>query len=203
MAKGKKRGSTEINASSMADIAFLLLIFFLVTTTIDQDKGILHGLPPWTDVPPPDVELRERNVLEILVNSNNQLLVESDYIEISALKEIAIKHISNNGKLPNFSESPKKAIISLKNDRGTSYEIYIQIQNELKAAYRELRDAEADQLTGGRMTFDQISDCADPLDEIYKNMDQCNIWKEKIKEDIPMIISEAEPKDVGGNNGQN
>lgn len=121
MAKGKKRGSTEINASSMADIAFLLLIFFLVTTTIDQDKGILHGLPPWTDEPPPDIELREKNVLEILVNSNNQLLVEGEYLDVSNLKDMAIKHISNNGRLPNFSENPKKAIISLKNDRGTSF----------------------------------------------------------------------------------
>lgn len=199
MGKGKKRGSTEINASSMADIAFLLLIFFLVTTTIDQDKGILHGLPPWTDVPPPDIELRERNVLEILVNSNNQLLVESEYIQISELRAIAVKHISNNGKLPNFSESPKKAIVSLKNDRGTSYDIYIQIQNELKAAYRELRDIEADKLSGGRMTYEQISDCAEPLDVIYNNQSQCKEWKEKIKDEIPMIISEAEPKDTGGN----
>lgn len=199
MAKGKKRGSTEINASSMADIAFLLLIFFLVTTTIDQDKGILHGLPPWSDEPPPDIELREKNVLEILVNSNNQLLVEGTYMDISGLREIAVKHISNNGRLPNFSESPKKAIISLKNDRGTSYDIYIQIQNELKAAYTELRDIEADKLTGGTMTYDQISDCADPLDEIYNNVNQCQEWKDIIKETIPMIISEAEPKDVGGN----
>lgn len=199
MAKGKKRGSTEINASSMADIAFLLLIFFLVTTTIDQDKGILHGLPPWTDEPPPDIELREKNVLEILVNSNNQLLVEGEYLDVSNLKDMAIKHISNNGRLPNFSENPKKAIISLKNDRGTSYDIYIQIQNELKAAYSDLRDVEADKLSKGTMTYDQISDCADPLDEVYNNYDQCKEWKAKIKDAIPMIISEAEPKDVGGN----
>ena len=200
MAKAKKRGSTEINASSMADIAFLLLIFFLVTTTIDQDKGILHGLPAWTDEPPPDIELREKNVLEILVNSNNQLLVEGAYMDVMDLKELAIKHIGNNGKLPNFSENPKKAIISLKNDRGTSYDVYIQIQNELKAAYRELRDVEADKLSNG-MTYKEIRDCADPLNEDTndKEKKQCKAWKTTIKDAIPMIISEAEPKDVGGN----
>ncbi|MGB1018284.1 MAG: ExbD/TolR family protein [Chitinophagales bacterium] len=200
MAKGKSRGSTEINASSMADIAFLLLIFFLVTTTIDQDKGILHGLPPWSEDEPPPVDLREKNVLEILVNANNQLLVEGEYMDISELREITMKHISNNGKLPNFSVSPDKAIVSLKNDRGTSYDIYIQIQNELKAAYSELRDIEADKLSGGNMTYKQISDCADPLnqDTNDKEKKQCKAWKGEIKELIPMKISEAEPENVGG-----
>lgn len=197
MAKGK-RGSTEINASSMADIAFLLLIFFLVTTTIDQDKGILHGLPPWTDVPPPDVKLKEKNVLEILVNSANQLLVEGEYMDVSGLRDLTIKHISNNGRLPNFSTSPKDAIISLKNDRGTSYDIYIQIQNELKAAYSELRNKETDKVSRGEfLTYEELKKCADPVEE-HKRYLKCKEWKGIVKEAIPMKISEAEPENIGG-----
>ncbi len=198
MAKGK-RSSTEINASSMADIAFLLLIFFLVTTTIDQDKGILHGLPPWTDVPPPDVKLKERNVLEILVNSANQLLVEGQYMDVSKLRAITIKHISNNGRHPDFSVKPKDAIVSLKNDRGTSYDIYIQIQNELKAAYTVLRDEKTAQFTKSAfITYVELKKCADPQNN-HKSVKRCIAWKKQVKEAIPMKISEAEPENVGGN----
>lgn len=197
MARGK-RGSTEINASSMADIAFLLLIFFLVTTTIDQDKGILHGLPPWTDVPPPDVKLKERNVLEILVNSANQLLVEGKYMDVSDLRELTKKHIGNKGTLPDFSVSPKDAIVSLKNDRGTSYDIYIQIQNELKAAYSELRNEETEKVTRGEfLTYEELRKCADPVEE-NKRYTKCKEWKATVKEAIPMKISEAEPENIGG-----
>tara|TARA_B110000914_G_scaffold123238_1_gene107627 strand:+ start:468 stop:1064 length:597 start_codon:yes stop_codon:yes gene_type:complete len=193
-----KRGSKEINASSMADIAFLLLIFFLVTTTIDQDKGILHGLPPWTDIPPPDVKLKEKNVLEILVNSANQLLVEGEYMDVTRLKDLTIKHISNNGRLPEFSVSPKDAIISLKNDRGTSYDIYIQIQNELKAAYSELRNKETDKVSRGEfLTYDELKKCTDPM-EGHKRQQKCKEWKTIVKEAIPMKISEAEPENIGG-----
>lgn len=200
MAKAK-RESTEINASSMADIAFLLLIFFLVTTTIDQDKGILHGLPPWSDEEPDDAILNKRNVLEILVNANNQLLVEGQYMDVGDLRETTKKHITNRGVSPDFSESPDKAIISLKNDRGTNYDTYLQIQNELKAAYTELRDAEADKLSKGSMTYAQISDCASPLNDEYNKQEkaQCKEWKSKVKKAIPMKISEAEPENIGGN----
>ncbi|MGB1248583.1 MAG: ExbD/TolR family protein [Chitinophagales bacterium] len=197
MARGKKRGSQEINASSMADIAFLLLIFFLVTTTIDQDKGILHKLPPWSDEPPPDITLHDQNVLEILVNSNDQLLVESDYIEVDELKEIAIKHISNRGKLPEYSIKPQDAIISLKNDRGTSYGAYIAIQNELKSAYRVLRDDMAANLTNGAMTYAEIDACSKDEDSTDSEKAQCKEWKTQIKEEYPMKISEAEPENTG------
>ncbi|MCB9256405.1 MAG: biopolymer transporter ExbD [Chitinophagales bacterium] len=198
MASSRKKGSTEINASSMADIAFLLLIFFLVTTTIDQDKGILHKLPPWSDLPPPDVKLRERNVLEILVNANNQLLVEVDYIEISELKDIAIKHLDNRGKLENYSTSPQDAIISLKNDRGTNYGTYIQIQNELKAAYAELRDNMALKLTNGAMTYAELDDCSDNVDLSESKKSYCKTLKDQIQDEYPMKISEAEPVNLGG-----
>ena len=162
MARSKTKGAKEIDASSMADIAFLLLIFFLVTTTIDQDKGIIHKLPAWSEEPPPDdVRINDKNLLEILVNANNQLLVEQEYMELDELKDIVIKHLDNRGKLPNFSESPQEAVISLKNDRGTNYGTYIEIQNSLKAAYAEVRDKYALTLTNGSMNYREIDECSD------------------------------------------
>jgi biopolymer transport protein ExbD len=198
MAKSKRNGSPEINASSMADIAFLLLIFFLVTTTIDQDKGLIHRLPEWTEDKPPIAPSAERNVLEILVNSNNQLLVEQEYIDIDELKPIIIKHLENRGELPNFSDSPKDAIISLKNDRGTDYGTYIQIQNELKAGYAEVRDKLAAELTDGEMTFSEIDLCSDNIDFEASRRTKCEELKVKIQEEFPMKISEAEPVNLGG-----
>lgn len=196
MARSKK--APEINASSMADIAFLLLIFFLVTTTIDQDKGILHKLPAWTEEVPPIAPANERQVLEILVNANNQLLVESDYIEIDELREIVVKHLNNRGKLDNFSTSPKEAIISLKNDRGTDYGIYIQIQNELKAAYNQLRNEYALKITDGKMNFEELDICSDNPDLSESKQNYCKQMKDQVQEEYPMKISEAEPVNLGG-----
>ena len=142
MAKSKRK-LQEINASTMADIAFLLLVFFLVTTTIDADKGITVKLPVWTDVPPPPVDINQRNVLPVLVNSHDQLLVKGDLITVDELKEKAKIFLTNNGANPRLSDNPDKAVISLKNDRGTSYDIYIQVQNEIKAAYHEIWDDES------------------------------------------------------------
>ena len=140
MAKGKRK-LQEINASSMADIAFLLLIFFLVTTTMDIDKGLITLLPPISEEePPPPDKANQRNVLDILVNKNDQLLVKGDLMDVTELKELAKTHVNNNDVDPRYSKSPQDAIVSLKNDRGTSYEVYITVQNELKAAYNELRD---------------------------------------------------------------
>jgi len=123
----------EVNAGSMADIAFLLLIFFLVTTTIDTDKGILIKLPPMPEENQPknDIRIKERNVLQVLVNANDMLLVDGQPSDIKELKRLAKDFIDNPSKNPELSESPQKAIISLKNDRGTSYNIYIQVHNEL------------------------------------------------------------------------
>ena len=194
MAKGKR--STEINASSMADIAFLLLIFFLVTTTIAQDKGILNKLPAWVE----EDEIitsnqKKRDVLEILINANNQLLVESDYMEITELKERTIAHILNKEKREDYPASPQDAIISLKNDRGTSYDIYIQVQNELKAAYTELRNNETEKVSKGEFkTYIELKQCTDPLEK-DKRIKKCKTWKKQVKEAFPMIISEAEPKE--------
>ncbi len=223
MAK-KSRAIPEINASSMADIAFLLLIFFLVTTTMDTDWGISRLLPPPDENKQEDeVKIKERNVFVVLVNANNQLLVEGELLDISQLKEKAIEFISNPGSKEDLPEKilvtkseakqriaelqnatapaakeefvkwknrleaveiigdywESKQVISLQNDRGTSYDMYIQVQNELAAAYRELRDKLATEKFGEK--FDQLEkEQADAVKEVYAQR-----------------ISEAEPKNVG------
>ena len=177
-----RRGLPEINAGSMADIAFLLLIFFLVTTTMDQDTGINRKLPPMPDseqeTPP---EINAKNIYVVLINSNNQLLVEGEMMQISDLKAGAKQFINNNGMDPRSSDNPEKAIISLQNDRGTEYKTYIRVQNELAAAYTELRNDASLAKFGER----------------YADLDK--IKQKEIRQMYPQKISEAEPKNIGGN----
>ena len=190
-----KRAIPEINAGSMADIAFLLLIFYLVTTTMDTDKGINRKLPPIEDElvqdPPP---IKERNIFTVLVNSNDQLLVEDEYLEISELRAKAMEFIDNNGdgsceyckgySVSSSSDNPVKAVISLQNDRGTSYGMYVKVQNELVAAYEDLRERYAE----------------DEYGRSYRGMDpeeDKEIIKE-IKNAYQQKISEAEPLNIGG-----
>ena len=190
-----KRAIPEINAGSMADIAFLLLIFYLVTTTMDTDKGINRKLPPIDDElvqdPPP---IKERNIFTVLVNSNDQLLVEDEYLEISELRAKAMEFIDNNGDgsctyckgygISTSSDNPVKAVISLQNDRGTSYGMYVKVQNELVAAYEDLREIYAENEYG----------------RSYRGMDpeeDEEIIKE-IKNAYQQMISEAEPLNIGG-----
>jgi biopolymer transport protein ExbD len=192
MARIKKRTIPEINAGSMADIAFLLLIFFIVATTMDIDSGLLTKLPP---MPPPDQEepppIKERNIFQVLVNANNQILVEGEWGDIEKLKDQAKEFVDNNydgtcgycagRRKDNLSDNPDKAVISLQNDRGTSYDMYIQVQNELKKAYNELRETAARDKFG--KSYNEL--VGDPQREIQKM--------------YPMKISEAEPKNVAGN----
>jgi biopolymer transport protein ExbD len=177
-----RRGLPEINAGSMADIAFLLLIFFLVTTTMDQDTGINRKLPPMPDseqeTPP---EINAKNIYVVLINSNNQLLVEGEMMQISDLKAGAKQFINNNGMDPRSSDNPEKAIISLQNDRDTQTQTYIRVQNELAAAYTELRN---DASLG-------------KFGERYADLDK--IKQKEIRKMYPQKISEAEPKNIGGN----
>ena len=176
-----RRGVPEINAGSMEDIAFLLLIFFLVTTTMDQDTGISRKLPPMPEEDqekPP--EINAKNIYVVLINANNQLLVENQWTEISELKEGAKKFINNNGKDPSSSDNPDKAIISLQNDRGTQYVTYIRVQNELAAAYSELRNEAALNKFGER----------------FENLNKTQ--QNEIQKMYPQKISEAEPKNIGG-----
>ena len=178
----KRRGLPQINAGSMADIAFLLLIFFLVTTTMDQDTGIARKLPPMPEEEqekPP--EIKAKNIYVVLINANNELLVEGEWTQISDLKDGAKKFINNNGRDPASSDNPQKAIISLQNDRGTQYVTYIRVQNELAAAYNELRNEASLNKYG----------------EIFTNLNKKQ--QKEIKKMYPQKISEAEPKNIGGN----
>ena len=178
----KRRGLPEINAGSMADIAFLLLIFFLVTTTMDVDTGIARKLPPMPDeeIQEEDSQIHAKNIYVVLINANNQLLVEGELMDISQLRDGAKDFIDNNGRNPNSSENPEKAIISLQNDRGTEYMTYIRVQNELAAAYNELRNKAALNKFGER----------------YADLNKTQ--KKEIRKMYPQKISEAEPKNIGG-----
>ena len=193
-----KRKVQEINASSMADISFLLLIFFLVTTTMSVDKGLSRRLPP--PLPPnmekPDIDVKKRNIFIVLINSNNQLLVQGEALDVKELREKAKTFIKNEAddaslpeKLPVEVEfdgikeqvlTTKNHVISLQNDRGTQYQKYIEVQNELVAAYNELRNEMAQARFG--MLYDE-------LDEKRQKA---------IQTIYPQKISEAEPKNYGG-----
>ncbi len=199
-----RRSAPEVNAGSMADIAFLLLIFFLVTTTIETDSGISRKLPPPQEenIEPPI--LKQKNIFVVELNKNNDLLVEEVPMELKDLREAAIKFLDNGGgqgveactfcqgvKDPSSSDNPTKAVISLRNNRETNYSAYIAVQNELVAAYTTLRNREANRLFG--KSFVQME----------KELKDVNYSgnKESLKEDIkkvqlmfPEKLSEAEPK---------
>ena len=170
----------EINAGSMADIAFLLLIFFLVTTTIVEDKGITVKLPPWSEEEPDIQKLKERNVYSVLVNAKNQLLVRGEPMRVSELRNNAKEFIANPSNRSDYSEKPTMAIISLKNDRGTEYNTYLSVYNELKGAYNELWDDLSRRKYGVPYSDDL------PLAQ-----------RKAIKDEIPMVLSEAEPTNFG------
>jgi biopolymer transport protein ExbD len=176
----KSKALPEINASSMADIAFLLLIFFLVTTEIAIDEGITVTLPPYSDEPPPPVESNDRNTLTVNVNSRDQLLVEEELMDVKELRSATMKFIDNNGLDPAMSDSPQEAIVSFKGDRGTSYEMYIEVYNELRGAYNDLRDNVSKRKFG--KIYEDLIDTA-----------QIN----EVKQLYPIRISEAEPTDFG------
>ncbi len=179
----KRRGLPEINAGSMADIAFLLLIFFLVTTTMDVDTGLARKLPPMPEEEQEDPpEIKARNIYEVLIGPTDLLSVEKERMDVSKLREGAKLFINNNGRDGNLSDSPQKAIISLKCHRLTTYKIYIQVQNELAAAYNELRDEAALNKFGERYAS--------------LNKDQ----KKEIRKMYPQKISEAEPRNDKGVN---
>lgn len=201
-----RRGAPpEVNAGSMADIAFLLLIFFLVTTTIETDAGLDRMLPP---IEPPTEEppiIREKNIFTVNINKSGQLLVEGELTNLKDLRKKAIEFLDNGGSpagTPEYcnyckgkrdaasSDNPEKAIISLKNDRETKYSTYITVQNELVGAYNDLRNREAQRLYKRNFT---------EMEAEYINPETPSAVREELKEKVqniqnlfPQKLSEAE-----------
>lgn len=193
---GKKRETSEINSSSMADIAFLLLIFFLVTTSMSTTTGLSRRLPPPLpdDQPVPPVDINKRNIFVVKVNSQNQIMVQGEEMNIRDVREKAKEFIKNENNEPNLPqkvavnipllgmmEITKEHVISLQNDVDTQYQAYIDVQNELVAAYNELRNELSKQKFSGKL-FDEL------------NEEQ----QKAIQAVYPQKISEAEPKNYGG-----
>ena len=187
---GKK--TPEINSSSTADIAFLLLCYFLMTTTMDQDMGLQRRLPPMPD-PNQKVEdqkVNRRNIIIVKINSADRLLAGTEPMHVSQLKDKIKEFLTNptdNKNLPEKEEIEiegygpcmvSKGVISLQNDRGTSYQAYIAVQNELVKAVNELRD-EFSMANYGMKYL--------KLDEDKQTI---------VRKAVPQNISEAEPKDV-------
>ncbi len=204
-----RRTAPEINAGSMADIAFLLLIFFLVATTMEVDGGIPRKLPQKQPIgsPPPPV-IKARNVLEISINRNDQLLVEGDQrVELKDIKNIALEFIDNGAGDPSKNLScsyckggpdgvidqsssvhPEKAVISLKVDRGTSYGASTAVQDALSQAYNELRNQASKSKYG--VSYDALL----ARKKIDKGNEELLAKIKAIKAMYPEIISEVEPK---------
>lgn len=202
-----RRENSEINAGSMADIAFLLLIFFLVTTTMDVDSGIARKLPEKSPENQEDVIVKEKNVFDITVNRSNQILIEGEkYVKVNEIRPLVVEFIDNGGgignavdgkpgepcdycggtKDPNSSDHPSKAVVSLQSDRGTSYGMYISIQNEIEGAYTELRNKLGLRLYK-RSYDDLVKDYGDtPSESLKAKIDD-------LKNKYPQIISEPEP----------
>jgi len=194
MAKSKRK-IKEINSSSMADISFLLLIFFLVTTSMNVSTGMSRRLPPPLppNQKPQDIDIKKRNIFVVKVNSLNQLLVQGQEINVRQLKEKAIEFIKNDANNPNLPEKvmvnidlignieiTKDHVISLQNDVDTQYQAYIEVQNELVAAYTEVRN-EFSMNRFGKKYDDLTEDQQKAVQSVY-----------------PQKISEAEPKNYGG-----
>jgi len=191
----KKRKTPGINGTSSADIAFMLLLFFLMTSSMDTDKGLPRRLPPPVpkDQKNQDIDIKKRNIMVVLINSQNQILSNNEYIEIRQLKDKVKEFIDNpyndehkpeklEVDVPYFGNMmvTKNHVISLQNDRGTEYQAYIDVQNELAAAYTELRNDVSQKKFG----------------KIFTELDEEQ--QKAVQMIYPQKISEAEPKNYGG-----
>ena len=186
----------QINASSMADISFLLLIFFLVTTSMDVNQGLARRLP--APIPPDqkveDTDINKRNLFVVKINWENKLLVQGQELDVKQLRAKAKEFIANpedKADMPKLYEEDfgqpfgtlkytKEHVISVQNDMETQYQAYLDVQNELVAAYNELREECAQQY----------------FHKSYNELDE--EWQKKISKIYPQKISEAEPKNYGG-----
>ncbi|MCT4644093.1 MAG: biopolymer transporter ExbD [Carboxylicivirga sp.] len=189
-----RRQVQEVNAGSMADIAFLLLIFFLVTTTMESDQGLGTILPPFEEEPDPNKKAKnERNVFEILVNANNQIMVEKQELPLNQLTEATKRFILNPSNKANLSDKEtinidffgerkvSKGIISLQTANDTEYQVYLMVQNEIVRAFNELRND---------LSLDKFGT---PYEKLNTKE------KEAVRKAIPKIISEAEPVKININ----
>ena len=189
MARQKKK-VPDLNAGSMADISFLLLVFFLVTTTMDTDTGITRRLPPPIENPEMDVKVKERNIMNVMINKYDKLLVNGKPGDVATIKDLTKEFITPR---PNDEKAPEtevkeiellgnimlsKGVVSLKNDRGTSYAMYISVQNELARAFNEMKDEMS--LKHFNQHYADLTD-KDKIDAINKA--------------VPVRISEAEPEE--------
>jgi len=201
----KNREVPEVNAGSMADIAFLLLIFFLVTTTLETNAGIKRMLPRKEA---PTGRVSEKNILRVSINASDELMVENELTSLKELRRLTIEFLDNGGaqfgsqdfcgyckgvRHSSSSDNPNKAIVSVSSNRNTSYEMFISVQNELVCAYNHLRNREAERL---------FSTSFIALKEAYENSKNNPVQRfelkhkiEKIQELFPMKISEAELKE--------
>lgn len=194
MANSRNRKVPDLNGSSMADIAFLLLIFFLVATTMNVDTGIQRMLPPMPeeDQQQQTIDVKKRNLLLVFVNRFDQINVAGETIDVTQLRAKAKEFILNPLNDENLPETEmtdieiigqypvSKGVISLQNDRGTSYNTYIHVQNELTRAFNEVRDDLAVQKFG------------------RKFLELTEEQREAIQKAIPLKISEAEPRNIEG-----
>lgn len=186
------RKTPEINGGSMADISFLILVFFLMVSTMDKEEGLSRRLPPLPseDQKVEDQKVNRRNIIQVKINAGDRLFAGNEMMEVSQLRDKIVEFLTNPNDDPNLPEKEmteipglgeypvSKGVISLQNDRGTSYNKYIEVQNELVRAINGLRD---------QFSMQQFGKKYIKLDE-----DQ----QEIVRKAIPQNISEAEPKDV-------
>lgn len=182
----------EINGGSMADISFIVLIFFLMVTTMDQEKGLSRRLPPMPteDQQVEDQKVNRRNIIIVKINVNDRIFAGNEAIDVSQLKDKIVEFLTNPADNQNLPEKEmteiegfgqynvSKGVISLQNDRGTTYSKYIEVQNELIRAINEIRDSFAMQNFGKK----------------YANLDEAQ--QQICRDAIPQNISEADPKDI-------
>ena len=177
------RKKAEINSGSMADIAFLLLIFFLISTTIQTDKGLNAMLPPYTEEPD-QVKIHDRNLFKIHVNSNDQILVEGQPFTTFSLLHVDLKQfVLNNGEDPTLSDSPSDAIVSLQMNRGTSYHRFIEVMDAVQGVYYEIYGERVDLSASQFRALD-----------LKKSEERARY--DRARQGIPMNISIAEPRKI-------
>lgn len=178
----KPKLEPKVSAGSMADIAFLLLIFFLVATSLAQDKGVMMQLPP--DAPPEDMPIKAKNLFKIQINSKNQYLIEDEIrSDLEGLTQEIQDFVLNPHKNPELSENPKKAIISIKANRGAEYKYFISVLDQIKEAYYQ-------------MYGERVNMTADAFRKLNRDNPEERQLYELARKDLPMNISIAEPDKI-------